>query len=769
MIPVDNTQVIGTAGQSRAIGRITVSAKTLPFLINAVSDKIYKDKPGAIVREYSTNAWDAHIKAKLPISDIIIVLPTLGDPVLRIRDFGSGLTMEEIRDIYCILGESTKRNSNEEAGQLGLGCKSGFAYGDSFTVTAWVNRKKSIYNIVKGDDTKEGEVFLMAETEMMDSDRTGIEIAVPIKIYDINLIHRKAGDFFRHWIVLPNIQRMNESEFARMMEWRNYTPALSGDGWELRPTGNESVAIMGPVAYPIDWTMLQSKLALTPQKRRFLDIFMSNQIVLTFPIGALKFTINREELEYTDTTYQNLENKIEAIFTALENAVVERFAKAASIWDAKQIYLSLFGKNIGDRDNEDESTSTGKIVRFLNGEFHRLEEIFKNKLFWNGVPITTPYFSKLYQWDISCPQTLCEGSPTVPCLVSYRKHKSRVKKLRCTFDEHNRITPYDGVQVVIIDGRNVSMASAVARYYLLRENSNVTKVHLLRFANDDQKAAFFKHYNFDTANFVNISDILEDVKEWQKANRRLYNRSSSAAATLKYIDIETGGIKEEEVSLRDLEDGGVFVATSRKNAVLPDGRWPMLHCVCDQLTALKGCFGEDLDRVYCIPDGKLSAKWVQKAKDDGLWVELTAFVKENVEVIFTDEVKQWYHYNRFTEDYRHEIVNENWMTALIQELNGVSPEITAFANERKKVEAPNNYEAISDALKFFGLPALNFGTSNVDYVGLMKAIQNKYPLLQWLGIEGHNGVDRKKRNAIVEYIKSVESKKTDLTSVLQPV
>lgn len=767
MIPVDSTQIIANRGNTHPIGKVTTTLKNIPFLINAVTDRIYKDKISAIVREYATNAFDEHVKLKLPIADIIVILPTISDPVLRIRDFGSGLTMEEIRDIYCILGESTKRNSNDQAGQLGLGCKSGFAYGDSFTVTAWVNGRKSIYNIVKGDDTKEGEVFRMAETEMMEGDRTGIEIAVPIKIYDINLIHRKAGDFFRHWIVLPNIQRMIESEFTRMMEWRNHAPALSGDGWEIRSTGDESMAIMGPVAYPIDWTMLQSKLALTPQKRRFLDIFMSNQVVLTFPIGTLKFTINREELEYTDTTYKSLETKLEAVFTALESSVVERFAKANTIWGAKRIYLSLFGKNIGDRDNENESTSTGKVVRFLNGEFHHLEESFKNKLFWNGVPIDSPHFSKIHQWDVSSPQALCGSDPTVPCLVSYRKHKSRMKKLRCTSDEHNRITPYDGVQVVIIDGRNVSMASTVARYYLLRENSNVTKVHLLRFANDDQKAAFFKHYNFDTAEFVNVSDILDDVKEWQKVNRRLYNRSGGAATTLKYIEVETGSIREEEVSLRDLEDGGVFVATNRKNAVLPDGRWPMLQDVRDHLTALKGCFGEDLDRVYCIPDGKLSAKWFQKAKDEGLWVELTAFVKENVEVILTDEAKQRHHYNKFIEN-TYNNVNENWMTALIQKLNGISPEITAFANERKKAEASKNYnyKMISNSLTFFSLPALNFGTSNVDYVGLMNAILNKYPLLQWLNVDGYNYVDNKKQNAIVEYIKSIESGKTNLTPAL---
>lgn len=772
MIPVDSTQTIEAAGQSRSIGRVTVSAKTIPFLINAVTDRIYKDKPGAIVREYSTNAWDAHTKAKLPISEIVITLPTVGDPTLRIRDFGSGLTMEEVRDIYCILGESTKRGSNEEAGQLGLGCKSGFAYGDSFTVTAWVNGRKTIYNIIKGDDLKEGDVLFMSETEMTEGERTGIEVAVPIKIYDINIIHRKACDFFRHWVVLPNIQRMDETEFVRMMKWRNETPFLSGDGWEIRPNeGGKSLAVMGPVAYPIDWAMLRSKLALTSQKRQLLEVLMSNQVVLTFPIGTLKFTINREELEYTDTTYLSLEAKVEAMFSALEGAVVERFANASSIWDAKRIYLSLFGKNIGDRnkDDDDESTPTGRVIRVLDGEFYRLEELFRGKLFWNGIPIDSPYFSKMHQWDVDCPESLCDGNPSTPCLVSYRRRKSRVKKLRCTSEDHNRITPYDSVQVVIMDGRNVSMTQTVARYYLLKEFSKITKVHILRFADDDQKAAFFKHYYFDTAEFVNISDIVDDVKAWQKANRRSYSRGGGggAVAKLKYINIETGDIEEEDVALRDLEEGGVFVAMHRKDVIFPNKSQPKLKSVAGNLSVLKDYLGGELDRVYCIPDGRLTAKWFQQAKNNGSWIELTAFVKENVEVVITDKMRRGYHYNQFMQNFRHEIVNEYWMTALVKELNGVSPEFNAFAAE--KVDNPGNYDEISSALAFFGLTSLNFGKSEVNYKELMENILNKYPLLQWLNVNYYQPVDCRKRDAIVKYIKSMESGKIVLTPVLQAV
>ena len=43
-------------------------------------------------------------------------------------------------------GESTKRGTNEQIGQLGLGSKSAFAYGDNFIINSYVKGTKTTYN-----------------------------------------------------------------------------------------------------------------------------------------------------------------------------------------------------------------------------------------------------------------------------------------------------------------------------------------------------------------------------------------------------------------------------------------------------------------------------------------------------------------------------------------------------------------------------------------------------------------------------------------------
>lgn len=784
MIPVDNTQTIETAGDPKSIGKVTATVKNIPFLINAVTDRIYKDKPGAIVREYSTNAWDAHILAKLPIADIQVSLPTLNDPMFRIRDFGSGLTLEEVRDIYCILGESTKRESNEFNGQLGLGCKSGFAYGDSFIVTSWVNGRKAIYNIIKGDDHKEGDVLLMSDEPMVEGERTGIEVAIPIKVNDLHTIHCKAVDLYKYWTVLPTINNLEPSEQTRLMDFRNRPTFLSGNGWEIRPnsnsySGGKSVAFMGQVAYPIDWAMLNSKLALTPQKRILLEILRSNDVILSFPIGTLKFTINREELEYTETTYKNLEDKVEEIFKTLENSVIQKFAGAKSIWDAKRIYLSLFGKNLLDKydvseDDDDDNGETPECddaIKVLEGDFYKLEEMFEKKLFWNGILIDSPHFSGMHHWDCDRPDTDPKSitEPYTPSFVTYRRKKTRVKKLRCSAKDYNRITPFNRVKVVILDGRYASLMQTVARYYLLQTDQKVDRVHILRFADDEHKAKFFAHYNFETAEYVNVSTIAEAVKAWQRENRKTYGRGGGGAtAKMKYIDVAEGEVREDDVCLRDLEDGGVFAVTNRKLARLKSGHSLKLHYLADALQSLSE-YCPDMDRVYLIPEGKIEAKWFLKAMEEGLWQEVTVYLKENVEITVTDDMKRKYHFNQFLQNYRGvaSVPNAAWMEEIIKALDGSSAVFNAYSNEL--VEDSTDFSHIVSAAQYMGLPAVTFGRSPVDYGKLLKAIAAEYPMMKWMNIGFYDSVNSKKLDALVDYIKLVDSQKKMLTSVPERV
>ncbi len=76
--------------------RIEANAKAFDIL----SSKIYTDVPLAIVRELSTNAFDAHVENNCADKPFDVKLPNALDPEFAIRDFGPGLSDENIETIY---------------------------------------------------------------------------------------------------------------------------------------------------------------------------------------------------------------------------------------------------------------------------------------------------------------------------------------------------------------------------------------------------------------------------------------------------------------------------------------------------------------------------------------------------------------------------------------------------------------------------------------------------------------------------------------------
>jgi HSP90 family molecular chaperone len=147
MIPVETNRFVETSGPLQTIN-FGVKEHNMQHLMSILRDQLYSDKKLAPIREYSCNAVDANIENGKKDVPIKVTLPNENFHELKIRDYGKGLSYEEMVNIFCSYGESTKRNSNDYIGQLGIGSKSGFAYGDNFMVTSYKHGKKEVYTCV---------------------------------------------------------------------------------------------------------------------------------------------------------------------------------------------------------------------------------------------------------------------------------------------------------------------------------------------------------------------------------------------------------------------------------------------------------------------------------------------------------------------------------------------------------------------------------------------------------------------------------------------
>lgn len=263
-------------------------------LMNVLTD-LYSDPELAVLREYSTNAFDAHTEAgqKRPIE---VELPAPLRPMLIVRDFGIGLDAEGIRSIYSQYGASTKRESNAMSGVLGLGCKSALTYTDQFTVVACKDGTKTTVSVSRDEDG--GGTMKVLSTDPTDQPN-GVEITIPAQ--RSNRFDELARDFFRFW--KPGTVLVNGKQPDPISEWggvkitdtiRAFKPMYRGYGSDGKGEGMaESWIVMGNVAYEADFTDA--------------GLNRNVKLVAEVPIGSVNFAPSREALTDTKRTRETLQ------------------------------------------------------------------------------------------------------------------------------------------------------------------------------------------------------------------------------------------------------------------------------------------------------------------------------------------------------------------------------------------------------------------------------------------------------------------------------
>lgn len=281
------------------------SLRQQAMIMRMLRDSIYTDKFLAVLREYAANGWDAHRMVGKHDVPILVQLPTSLNPVLKIRDYGPGLSHEDVFEKYTKYGETSKLDTNDEVGMFGVGCKSGFAYSTSFVVTSWFNGKKRVYTASLGKDDL-GDLTLDYEGDC--GDETGIEIRIAVKPKDVRTFHQKAKYLFRYFDPFPVLHYGDGGKEERGDDYPEISPASSPfkHGSTVSSGVHTWVAVMGCIPYRIDMSQMQDAL-----DARNLTPFVENQSgALFFPIGGIDFNAAREEVEYTETTIRSIVNKI---------------------------------------------------------------------------------------------------------------------------------------------------------------------------------------------------------------------------------------------------------------------------------------------------------------------------------------------------------------------------------------------------------------------------------------------------------------------------
>jgi hypothetical protein len=724
-----------------------LASKNIRHIVKLMRDSVYKDKELAITREYGSNALDSQIVFGNPSVPIRVTLPTLFEPTLKIRDFGVGLTEQEVDDVYISIGESSKRGDNDQTGSMGLGSKSGYAYGDSFIVTSWKHGKMTVYNHVLDDTTEAGcRCDILMEREC-GADEHGVEITIPIKSEDIGIFPNKAINLFKYWKVFPDIVNLDENLKKAALEEHATPSVLSGESWSIKPKRNrysnsDSVVVMANVPYPIDWRVLRGKMKFATDSELVIFSFLeSNNVMFEVANGAVDFDVGREGLQYTEKTVGCLSLLVGKIATTIYDIVASKIAEASNIWEAKIIYDSIFDfgnwANREERDADECEDKTG-----FSGELNSLREYFKDKLKWNGIIIDSGSFDRIHMWSRDISERMKYwSSSNKPVMETFSLLNSgEIKVKRAHSRRANSIIP-SRKAVVILNDTDKNRGTRVAVKYLLKHENpgKVVRAYYLSFKDDAQKAEFFKEHNFDTVPMIKLSDYLEKSKAFTKANRvpgmgggSKYQRAASQGPMqVSYLNLinrdctwatDTVDIKEEEGYYLRRESG----YAGRNGDVRVNSTAVDAGTVSRCMAIIAKEFGLDLERVYGFTDRTLDAKWFEEARKDGQWKPLDELIEEEVVPNITDEMKDAFAYIDASEsNYCH------FGAYLMKELTGKIDDPESPIN--KLIEGAGGISVnrgdsarLYSALKGMGVVVK---TNVSKLTKLMKEVHDAYPLL----------------------------------------
>ena len=353
----------------------TIDAEDMRYVASLLRNN-YSNTRLAVVREISANALDANTEAGVN-RPIEIKLPTAMNPTFAVRDFGGGLSQEDVFGLYSKYGKSTKRTSNNYIGAFGIGKFAPLSYGDNFTCVSFHNGTKTSYNVFvdENDDTKITKLF-----EEPSNEPTGLSIEVAVAEDDRKEFRNVVQNFFRFF------SDSDMPKFLGVEEDFIQTPkkVLSSktDEWffveENRHGYNHyySYVLMGRVAYPIDPNAINVENFVSDESSRRIvqQLLSQSNFYFRVPLGSVRLHHSRESLEYNKATQKEICAILYKVSKDIQTIAKEKLADSEDLYEAKRNYAQV-----------------------INALPYQVRSVFENSFEWNGIKIDSSCFQRDYQ------------------------------------------------------------------------------------------------------------------------------------------------------------------------------------------------------------------------------------------------------------------------------------------------------------------------------------------------------------------------------------
>ena len=521
----------------------TIDAEDMRYVASLLRNN-YSNTQLAVIREISANAVDANTEAKSK-RKIEISIPSKLNTNFCVRDFGNGLSQEDVFGLYSKYGKSTKRNSNDYVGFFGIGRFSPLAYGDNFTCVSYHGGVKTSYNIFvdEHDDTK-----IVKLHEEPTSEPTGLEIQVAISESDIESFRDSCKKFFKFFSSkdMPKFLGADQNFIVKpkiILEGKNedwfFTEQENSYNYYSRSYGKAQI-IMGRVAYPLDADSINVKNYVDDERQIKIieSVLQEHNFHLRVPLGCVKLHHSREALEYNKPTQKFIVQLMVEVVSEIKAIASEKLSDSKDLYEAKANY-----------------------ARIINSLPQTLQRAFQNSFEWKGISISSSAFHRPHGMheDLIITQTDRESDSNAR--DGFRVRSNKTHRLICQ----------DNCLIMIQDIESSHGNNLRART-LFNENPDLQVVYTI-FAKDKSARSVMKNdWHFDRVDKKHLR--YSSKVEKQKPLRNGVRKSNGSRADIQLFEMITEGTRWRNADYWKNVTEDISALQGKKNAKgLIDGKF----------------------------------------------------------------------------------------------------------------------------------------------------------------------------------------------------
>lgn len=606
----------------------TIDAEDMRYVASLLRNN-YSNTQLAVIREISANALDANLEANSKRS-VEITLPSKMNPNFCVRDFGGGLSQEDVFGLYSKYGKSTKRNSNNYIGAFGIGKFAPLSYGDNFTCVSYNGGTKSSYNIYVNelDDTKISKLHSEPSNEP-----TGLEIQVAISEQDIDNFRDSCKKFFKYFPDkdMPKFLGADKDFIKRdkiLLESKKddwFFIESENSSYYYRHNGNSHV-IMGRVAYPLDSNAIDVKNYVTDESQIKVieNLLQEPNFYLRVPLGCVKLHHSREALEYNKPTQKFVVQLMIEVVKEIQELAQEKLADSEDLFEAKANY-----------------------ARIVNSLPDTLRRAFENSFAWKGLPITSFAFDRPYGMVDDLIITHTEKVGDRDARNGFRVRSSKTNRVCC---RPNTIFLIQDIEST--HGNNLRART------LFNEDEELESVYFIHAKTDSAQSVIDNEWHFGRIANKHKKFVSNVVKEkpqigvrkgqGSRANIALFEMKLDANSYWRNIDYWSN-VKEDITSLQESDDqvgliDGKFVYVPIKSYKIDDEQYD-LKSICSRANKIRKLAQDNSQeksfRLFGVRSGDVSKL------DKSSWISFFDFMSDAYKKYLLDnkaQAKKAYNY-----------------------------------------------------------------------------------------------------------------------------